>query len=248
MEQVQETAFDKIASNYDRLWSTKAAGIAQRIAVWRWTDVLFRSGESLLDIGCGTGIDAVHLQAAGVSVYGIDSSSKMIEVARRRGVNARCLAIEELSELGMRFDGVLSNFGALNCLSSLSSVAATLARMVLPGGHLALCFLSGFCLWETAYYLLTGKPSKAFRRLGNQAGSSIGARVFYPKSRAIVSAFETGFRFVNSCGIGFAVPPSYVTALTDWEIEKLSTVDSRIAHWPLLRSMSDHRLYIFERI
>lgn len=248
MEQVQETAFDKIALNYDRLWSTKAAGIAQRIEVWRSTDILFRSGESVLDLGCGTGIDAMHLQAAGVSVYGIDSSSKMIEVAQRRGIRARCLAIEELGELDMRFDGVLSNFGALNCVPSLSPVAVNLARMVLPRGRLALCFLSRFCLWESAYYLLTGKLSKAFRRLGSEADSSIGARVFYPKSHAIISAFEAKFRFVSSCGIGLAVPPSYVTALTDWEIEKLSAIDCPLAHWPLLRSMADHHLYIFERI
>ncbi len=248
MTQAERTAFDKIALNYDRLWSTKAAGLAQRIAVWRWTDLLFSRGDSVLDLGCGTGIDALHLQAAGISVYGIDSSSKMIEVARRRGVEAECLAIEKLEQLGRRFDGVLSNFGALNCVSSLPEVAAELARIVRPRGRLALCFLSRFCLWETAYFLLAGKPSKAFRRLRGEAGSSIGAKVFYPTARTITAAFKPEFHLVKSCGVGFAVPPSYVTALTDWEIEKLSTLDRRLAHWPIIRSASDHRLYIFERV
>jgi SAM-dependent methyltransferase len=248
MAQAGETAFDKIALNYDRLWSTKAAGLAQRITVWRWTDLLFSSGESVLDLGCGTGIDALHLQAAGVSAYGIDSSTKMIEIARRRGVQGECLAIERLEELDGRFDGVLSNFGALNCVSSLPTVAATLGRIVRRHGRLALCFLSRFCLWETVYFLLTGEPSKAFRRLRGQAGSSIGAQVFYPTDRTIVAAFQPDFRLVKSCGVGLAVPPSYVTAITDWEIEKLSALDRCLAHWPILRSVSDHRLYIFEKI
>ena len=94
MIDIQETAFDRIAFNYDRLWSTTAAGIAQRIAVWRWTDSLFEEGDLVLDLGCGTGIDALHLQASGVSIYGIDSSHRMVDVARRRGVDAHCFRIE----------------------------------------------------------------------------------------------------------------------------------------------------------
>ena len=248
MAQTVHTAFDKIASNYDRLWSTKAAGLAQRIAVWRWVDVLFSRGESVLDLGCGTGIDALHLEAAGVSVYGIDSSSKMIEVARRRDVQAECLPIERLEQLDRRFDGVLSNFGALNCVASLPDLAAGLARTVRPGGRLALCFLNRFCLWETAYFFLKGKPSKALRRLRGKAESSIGAQVFYPTARTITAAFQPEFHLIKSCGVGFAVPPSYVAALTDWEVDKLSALDRRITHWPIIRSACDHRLYIFERV
>lgn len=248
MAQAGHTAFDNIALNYDRLWSTKAAGLAQRIAVWRWTDVLFSRGESVLDLGCGTGIDALHLEAAGVSVYGIDSSSKMIEVARRRGVETKCLSIERLEQLDRRFDGVLSNFGALNCVASLPELAASLARTVRPGGRLALCFLNRFCLWETAHFFLMGKPSKALRRLRGKAETSIGVRAFYPTARTITAAFRPEFHLIKSCGIGFAVPPSYVTVLTDWEVERLSALDRRIAHWPIIRSACDHRLYLFERI
>jgi len=248
MIEVRETAFDKLAFNYDRLWSTSAAGIAQRLAVWRYVDSLFREGEMVLDLGCGTGIDALHLQASGVSIYGIDSSPKMIEVARRRGIDAHCFRIEDLHLLDILVDGVISNFGALNCVASLSSVASDLARMVRPGGRVALCFLGRLCLWEAAYFLLRANPRKAFRRLRGWADSSFGARAFYPTSGAIVSAFQSDFRLLESCGIGLFVPPSYVAALTDWEIEQLSKVDRRLAHQTALRPFADHHLYIFERI
>jgi ubiquinone/menaquinone biosynthesis C-methylase UbiE len=248
MNAIREAAFDKIAAQYDTIWSDTPVGIAQRSAVWRWIDPLFDEGDFVLDLGCGTGLDALHLESRGVSVYGIDSSSRMVDIAKRRGIHAYCCPIEQLQYVDLKLDGVISNFGALNCLPSLTGVAGALARMVRSGGYLALCFMNRVCLWESAFYLSRAKPTKAFRRFYGRAGSSIGAQVFYPSSRDIVSAFATRFRLLNLYGIGFFVPPSYVTFLTGWEVEQLSTLDRRLAHKPVLRSLADHRLYIFERI
>jgi ubiquinone/menaquinone biosynthesis C-methylase UbiE len=247
MPGIRQAAFDKIASRYDALWSDTAVGKAQRSAVWSRIDPLFEKGDFVLDLGCGTGVDALYLRSRGVAVYGIDSSPQMVEVARRRGVEAHCCPIERLQYFDLRLDGVLSNFGALNCLESLASIAGPLARMVRSGGHLALCFLNHVCLWEIAFYLFHTKPGKAFRRLRGRADSSIGASVFYPSGSDIVSAFQTDFRLLKSYGIGLSVPPSYVKGLTHWEIEQLSALDRRLAHKPVLRSLADHRLYIFER-
>jgi ubiquinone/menaquinone biosynthesis C-methylase UbiE len=248
MPGIRESTFDKIATQYDALWSDTPVGRAQRSAVWRRIDPLFKRGDFVLDLGCGTGVDALHLRSRGVSVYGIDSSAGMVEVARIRGVDANCCPIERLRHFDLRLDGVLSNFGALNCLESLAPIAGPLGRMVRPGGHLALCFLNRVCVWEMAFYLLHAQPRKAFRRLRGRASSSIGAKVFYPSRSAIVSAFRRDFRLLKSYGIGLAVPPSYVKVLTRWEIERLSAFDQRFAHKPVLGSLADHRLYIFERI
>lgn len=248
MNTVREAVFDKIAYRYDAVWSDTPVGKAQRSAVWSRVDPLFEKGDFVLDLGCGTGVDALHLQSLGVSVYGIDSSLRMVEVARRRGVEADCCPIERLQYFDLRLDGVISNFGALNCLPSLAAIADTLGRMVRPGGHLALCFMSPLCLWEIAFYLLHGKPGKAFRRLRGRAHSSIGASVFYPSTAAIISAFRSDFCFLKLYGIGVSVPPSYVTFLTHWEVEQLSALDQQLADKPILRSLADHRLYIFERV
>lgn len=248
MDAIRESAFDKIAARYDTIWSDTPIGNAQRSAVWRWIDPLFVEGDFVLDLGCGTGVDAQHLESRGVSVYGIDDSPKMIEAARRRGIRADCCPIEHLQYFNLNLDGVISNFGALNCLFSLTGIAGALARMVRPGGYLALCFMSRICVWESAFYLLRAKPAKAFRRLQNRADSSLGTSVFYPSCRAIISAFQSNFRLINFYGIGFSVPPSYVTFLTGWEIDQLSALDRRLAHKPVLRSLADHCLYIFERI
>ena len=218
------------------------------MAVWRWIDPLFKEGDFVLDLGCGTGVDAQHLESRGISVYGIDSSSRMVEAARRRGIRADCCPIEQLQHIGLKLDGAISNFGALNCLPSLTEVAGALARMVRPGGYLALCFMGHFCLWESILYLCQGKTDKAFRRLHRSAGSSLGVRVFYHSSREIVSAFKSKFRLLDFHGIGFFVPPSYVPFFTSWEVEQLGALDRCLAHRPVFRSLADHRLYIFERI
>ena len=176
------------------------------------------------------------------------SSRRMVEIARSRRIKADCFPIESLQYLDLRLDGVLSNFGALNCVTSLVSVAASLARMVRSGGRLALCFMSPACLWEIAFYLLCAEPGKAFRRLRGRATSSLGASVHYPTGTAIVSAFQGAFRLLAFYGIGVSVPPSYVTALSDRAVERLSVIDRLLANKPILRSLADHRLYIFERI
>ena len=73
--------FDVLASSYEATWSGTPEGRGQREEVWRVIDNLFPSGSRILDLGCGTGDDALHLRRRGVEVYGIDSSQKMVEVA-----------------------------------------------------------------------------------------------------------------------------------------------------------------------
>ncbi|MFV8753623.1 class I SAM-dependent methyltransferase [Nannocystaceae bacterium ST9] len=54
----------------------------------------------VLDVGCGVGRHAIHLQSLGLAVTGIDISPGAIEVARARGlIDARVLSIDALGEL-----------------------------------------------------------------------------------------------------------------------------------------------------
>src|SRR5271154_4792276 len=105
-------AFDTLASRYDELWTRSVVGRSQRASVWRHIDPLFQAGETVLDLGCGTGEDALHLAAAGVRVRAFDKSSEMVRIASERGVEASVLPIEQIGELTGTYDGVISNFGA----------------------------------------------------------------------------------------------------------------------------------------
>jgi SAM-dependent methyltransferase len=239
--------FDKIAPHYDELWTSSAVGHLQREAVWRRIGALFQSGQAVLDLGCGTGEDALRLMRAGVRVRAIDASGEMVRIARDRGVNAEVLPIEKCGRLEGSFDVVLSNFGALNCVEDIEALREPLARLVRPGGYLALCIMGRFCAWETAWALFHRQPAKAFRRWRKSAVSSLGIRVFYPSRRRLEAALGPDFTLLSWCGIGLSVPPSYVTGLSTDVLQKLDAFDRRVAHWPVLRGVSDHRLFVFVR-
>jgi len=96
----------------------------------------------------------------GLEVFGIDAAEGMIEIARRRGVEAKpwrsksCVRWEDV------FDGAISNFGALNCVADLGELSKTLARLIRPQGKLALCVMS----------------RSVARRLATSSAALVGAR------------------------------------------------------------------------
>jgi len=240
--------FDAIAARYDELWTNTTAGRLQRDAVWRRLALYFRAGEHILDLGCGTGEDALHLEQAGVRVSAFDASPAMVRVARERGVAANALALEDLDKVDGAFDGALSNFGAINCVAEPHKLRAPLARLIRPRGFLALCTIGRFCLWETGHFLMRGELRKATRRWsGASTSASLNLQVFYPTTGRLRKIFAPDFTLIESTGIGIFVPPSYGDTLSNTTLSKFAAADRRIAHLPGVRALADHRLLIFKR-
>jgi ubiquinone/menaquinone biosynthesis C-methylase UbiE len=238
--------FDRVAGSYDQQWTNSSIGRAQRALVWRHIDPLFRPGDRILDVGCGTGADAAHFAERGVTVRAIDPSPGMIDVARRRaGFTAEVLRAEDIATIQETFHGATSNFGALNCVDDVEAVARGLAGLVRPGGPVAICTIGRFCAWETLYYAARLQLGKAFRRFRGSAPSSLGMTVHYPSVSELRAAFAD-FELERWMGIGLFVPPSYVrmpARLVRW----CSALDRMLARVPLLRALADHRLLIFVR-
>lgn len=258
--------FDAFAETYDEIFTDSPIGRAQRNAVWRKLDCCFSPGQRILELNCGTGVDAAHLVERGVEVLACDASSQMIEIATRRrdargietGAEFRVLATERIAELESEgpFDGAFSNFGGLNCVEDLGAVARNLGRLLRPGGLALLCVLGRSTAWEIVWYLGQGKPRKAFRRF--QRGGAIGrltggvtVRVHYPSVRTMVRIFTPEFRLVRFNGIGVAVPPTYADRLArrfPRALRALAQLDARISGWPVLRGAGDHVLFEFRRV
>jgi SAM-dependent methyltransferase len=239
--------FDSLAAEYDDNWTFTPSGLQQRKAVWKAITPYFYSRTNVLDIGAGTGVDATFLQSLGVRVYAIDSSSAMVQVALRRGVEAHVSRIEDLGKFSHVFDGAISNFGPLNCISSLETFAASLACLLKTGAPVAICILGRVCLWESIFYVLTGNWKKAFRRFRGIAQSSLGIAVRYPSDREVRLAFSKQFQFARWQGIGLFVPPSYVP-ISAKMARCLAHLDRLAAGFPFFRALSDHRLYLFQRL
>lgn len=257
--------FDAVAQRYDETFTSSLIGRAQRAAVWSELTKTFRPGDRVLEIGCGTGIDACFLAERGVRVVACDPSSRMIEVTTRRiaqrglqdFVHPRVLRAEDLASLSSDelFDGAFSNFGALNCVQDLGQIAVGLARLLRPGATVLLCWMPPHCAWETIWYLAQGSRDKAFRRLnlgGVEARIADGAslRVHYPTVRALARAFTPDFSVQSIKGIGIAVPPSY---LEPWArrhprlLGLCEQFDSLMAKCPGIRVLGDHVLVRLER-
>jgi ubiquinone/menaquinone biosynthesis C-methylase UbiE len=257
--------FDEIADTYDARFTNSAVGLAQRGSVWEELDRTFRAGQRILEINCGTGVDALHLARRGVEVVACDSASGMIAVARQRSgaagsrapVDFRILATERIGELRNEgpFDGILSNFAGLNCIQDLVPIARSLARLVKPRGKAILCFFGSFCLWETAWYLTRGDLPNATRRFDRRGSTGAlsphsGVKVWYPTVRKIRRMFSPYFHLKSRKGVGVAVPPSYLGSLADG-YPRLFRIASQLDPWfgrcPGLCAMSDHVLLTFER-
>lgn len=94
-----------------------------------------KAGEKILDLGCGTGVLAKELSAAGCTVVGMDASPEMVEASRAAGVDAR-LADAETLKMDEKFDAVLSN-DALHWIRDQYAVVRRVWNLLLPGGRFA---------------------------------------------------------------------------------------------------------------
>ena len=72
--QTSAAAFDDLAREYDAEFTTTALGSVLRAMVWKRYEHCFAGREHLLEIGCGTGEDAVHLARRGYRVLATDAS------------------------------------------------------------------------------------------------------------------------------------------------------------------------------
>jgi SAM-dependent methyltransferase len=240
--------FDLIAADYDRNWTLSDAGVAQRDAVWRHWGRLFRRGDNVLDLGCGTGADALRLKNMGVNVVGIDASHEMVRIARSRGVDARFGSIEEIAGLEGSFDGIISNFGALNCVRDVGALRPSLVSLLKPSGVLSMCLMSRFCLFESLHYLAGRRLRKAVRRWpGHSYSATLSLDIFYPGVAQVRRALDPGFRLVRRVGIGLTIPPSYISGVSARSIAIRNRIDRYCGSWPVFRSLADHQLLIFVR-
>src|SRR6185437_14658791 len=139
-------AFDSVAANYDGPRGNNDLIQDMRREMWRWLDASFPRKSHLIDLGCGTGLDAVRMAECGHEVLATDWSPRMVERTQGRAaaagvtdrVRAAAIGGQELERIEGRslFDGVYSNLGPLNCLPDLTAVSRECARLVRPGGRL----------------------------------------------------------------------------------------------------------------
>ncbi len=92
-----------------------------------------KSGEKVLDLGCGDGTLALKLMEIGCDVVGVDSSREFVTAARGRGVDAHCMDGQRLLFNG-EFDAVFSN-AALHWMTDPEAVIGGVYGALKPSGR-----------------------------------------------------------------------------------------------------------------
>lgn len=269
--------FDVAAGDYDAQFTHTCLGRWLRASVWKHLERVFRPGARVLELGCGTGEDAVWLTRRGVHVLATDASPAMLKRAYRKaevaGVGGRVSfkrlnlsdideakpepdlnsLVPELYPSSPAFDGGVSNFGVLNCIPDRRPIAQWMARRIRRGGRVVLVVMGPFCLWEVVWHLLHGEVEMAFRRLRSGVDANIDnqrIRVWYPSPRRLRVEFAPYFRPVKTVGIGVLLPPTYLSHLVDRHprwFEQLARLDRWVGRFCPGPWLSDHYLMIVER-
>ena len=92
-----------------------------------------KSGERILDLGCGDGVLTKRLAELGCDVLAIDSSPAQIQAALNLGLDARVMDALELP-FSEEFDAVFSN-AVLHWIKSADQMIAAVFRALKPGGR-----------------------------------------------------------------------------------------------------------------
>jgi SAM-dependent methyltransferase len=258
-----QRAFDGVAGHYDGPTGNNA--LIQRLRRALWNEVLARAPASgrLLDLGCGTGLDAAFFAAQGFSVVASDWSGEMVARTRARAetlsltdqLKTHHLGIQELERLRTDpVDLIYSDMGALNCVDRLRPVSESCARLLAPGGWFVASVIGRICPWEVAYYLRHRNPGRAlvrFRRgmvpVGLE-GETVWTRYFTP--RQFYRGFEADFELVDFRGLNLFMVPPYLDRRLEGRPSLtggLAWLDAKLGDLPLLRSAGDHFLITLRR-
>lgn len=94
-------SFGADTERYDRARPRYPQALIDRI-------VATSPGPELLNVGCGTGIEARQLQASGCKVLGVEPDARMAGFARRTGVDVEVETFERWDAAGRSFDAVVA--------------------------------------------------------------------------------------------------------------------------------------------
>ncbi|PMQ04593.1 Demethylmenaquinone methyltransferase [Dyella sp. AD56] len=257
-----QRAFDSVAEDYDGPRGNNELIQRMRTTLWDTVCREVSPGSQLLDIGCGTGLDAIEFARRGHQVIATDWSPAMIGRTRSRAavagleshVVAMHLGVQQLDQLHEEFDGIYSNFGPLNCAPDLRGVAEECARLLKPGGKLVFSVIGRICPWELGHYALRGRFRRASVR-GTRGPAAVGMNkhtiwTYYYLPREFYRAFAPLFSLESYRALSLFMPPPYLVDYyrkrRHW-YERLGRLDDRMGALPLLRDMGDHFLIVMRR-
>ncbi len=215
--------FDTAARQYDADFSLSQIGIIQRNQVYDFLSdyVSIHKPLRILELNCGTGIDAFYFARAGHQVVATDASQSMIDQCMSKmqieNINLKLSFLQcDISNLSQlkdnNFDLVFSNFSGFNCLNEndfANSISQIQNKLNDNGKFIAVLFGTK-CLMERIYFFFKFQFEKMNRREKYQSNFNGTESLFYYSSSKVESIVKPYFSLLKMKPIGVFIPPSYL--------------------------------------
>jgi len=248
-----------ISHNYINSWIRKRSIIElHRIA---------NASDVLLEIGCGTGSEAIQISRRVRGIVATDISEKMLDLLERKvkakrldhkviAAKARASEISTVKELlpegSVRV--AYSFNGALNCEPDIDKVPSELSKVVRGDGYFLCSIRNTLCLPEALSHSLVLQFDKTATRKGQPTMVSVGGMdipsCYYSPSR-FANIFRPQFRVKKIIGLPAFLPPAY---LSDYYLRtgKARLIPEKLElilgdRFPFNR-LGDQTLFVFQKV
>ncbi|MDA4114997.1 MAG: nitroreductase/quinone reductase family protein [Thaumarchaeota archaeon] len=259
-------AFDSASEEYDftiggnfiNVW-IRERSIEELLRLTRRDDVL-------LEIGCGTGTEAIRISRHVKEIVATDISPSMIALLRRkvearrlagkvRPLQVRAVDVRRVSGYlpGGRARVVYSFNGALNCELELRRFPRELWEITEPEGYFVCSVRNKFCLEES---LIQGAllrfrsmtPRKRQPKMVSVGGMDIPAYYYHPWEFAAM--FKPYFEVEREVALPAILPPPYLNDLyvkLRSRLKFLEHADTTVAATFPFNKFGDQTLFVFKR-
>ncbi len=246
-----------ISHNYINTWIRKRS-ISELLSV-------VKPDDTLVEIGCGTGAEAIEVSKYVSRIIATDISERMIEILRKKiqaknllgkiiPLQTRAADIRKASDVveGSKIEAAYSFNGALNCEPDLDQFVEGLSRVLAPGGYFVCSVRNSFCLGEALSHAAVLQFDRMTPRKKQPVMVSVGGMdipAFYYPPAAFAEFFAARFTLRKIIGLPAFLPPAY---LSDYYV-KFKNVASVLEkfelvlgdHFPFNR-FGDQTLFIFQ--
>ncbi len=261
-----QSAFDSAADEYDFTINRNYINSWVRRRSIQELLRLSRPEDVLLEIGCGTGAEAIEISKSVKGIVATDISERMLEIFQKK-ILAKKLAlriiparakvsviscVEDLLPNGAVRIAYSFN-GALNCEPDIDRVPEELTRIIEPEGYFVCSIRNTMCLPEYLSHALALQFNKMASRKQQPIMVSVGGidiPSYYSPPSKFLETFKPHFRLRKLIGLPAFLPPAY---LNDYymKIRSFTTVlekfETRLAHRFPFNRLGDQTLFIFQR-
>jgi len=259
-------AFDSASEEYDYTISRNYINNWIRKRSINEIRKLVTQDDLLLEIGCGTGAEAIELSRYVRGIVATDISDKMLTILKKKAIAKRLET--KIFTVRLRASQVVdvqpflpketvrvaySLNGALNCEPELDRVPGLLSRIISTNGYFVCSIRNTLCLPETISHSLVLQLDKLNTRKNQPTMVSVGGMdipsLYYPPNR-FVHFFHPFFRVKKIIGLPAFMPPAYLndyylqTGILGHLLQRLETI---LGDWFPFNRFGDQTLFVLQR-